>query len=402
MINILLFLYGISVSLPDIAFNVYNTRLRIDDIVMVILFLCAFINWIYYPYYFTKSQIKFLKLMMLFAIFCLLSLFGTLLLGLPFDFYSLARLVGCMLILVSLLMTLKTTKRVIWLGWGLLFGSIIFIGQLIFRWYRITEFSSISISSFYQVKRALAFTTWNANTTSCYAIMFAFTMLLIGCEISGIQKKVFWLVAGALSLVPFFTFSRGASVGIGITWLVFILLVHRYRYEKTIIIMLFIGTIAYLSIYKTDLFRLATYINLSTGQGLSEHDIMWRTALNLIIKSPIIGYGFGQELNIFSKELGRGMAHNAFLSVFIEGGLLGLLLFIWPLGYISSCLWKFAHGKFYNIRAVICFGFLLGIIITNTTYSALYWQKSQMFILSIMVIYLGIVEQFSRIFVNDK
>ena len=101
------------------------------------------------------------------------------------------------------------------------------------------------------------------------------------------------------------------------------------------------------------LLRSAVRINLSTGEGLSDHHKMWRRALDLIARSPLIGHGFGQEIRLYKAEFGSGMAHNAFLSVCVEGGLMGLLLFTWPLSYLGHRLWKLAHGRFYDTRAVL-------------------------------------------------
>jgi len=301
-------------------------------------------------------------------------------------------MLGCMLILITLTTVLKSSKTIKWLGWGLAFGGGLIILQIIIRWYGIVGIASMEYS--YQMKKALRFGTWNPNASSLYAIMFAFIMALISYEMSGIKKKAFWLVAGVFSLIPLFLFSRGAMAGIGVAWLVFILLARGNRHAKAVIIILFVGMLICLGIYKGELIRSATRIDLSTGEGLSEHHIMWHTALKLAVDSPLYGSGFGQEGRMFNTILGKKrMAHNAFLSVLVEGGLLGLLLFIWPLGYLGCRLWRFTHGKFYDTRAVICFAFLLGILVLSLSQSALYWHKSQMLILSLMVVYLGEVEK---------
>lgn len=392
MIKVLLFLYGVSIGLPDIALNFFNTRLRLDDGVMMILFLCVFINGLYHPYRFTKSQLKFLKLTTLFAVFCLLSSCVSLILDLSFNFYPLSRMLGCMLILVTLSTVLKSSQLIVRLGWGLLFGGGILILQIIFRWYETVGITSMTHS--FQVKNALRFETWNPNAAGNYAIMFAFIMALISYEMSGIKKRIFWLTAGFFSLIPLFIFSRGAMASIGVAWLVFILLARQNRPAKTVVVMLFVGMIIYLATYESKLIRSAVRINFSTGEGLSRHDIMWRTALDLIARSPLIGHGFGQEVRLFGMRLSTGgMAHNAFLSVFVEGGLLGLLLFVLPLGYLVYRLWRFAHGRFYDTRAVFCFAFLLGISVLSLSQSALYWHKSQTLMLSLMVVYLGKVER---------
>ena len=393
MIKVLLFFYGTSIGLPDIAIDFYNTRLRIDDGIMMILFLFVFINGLYYPYRFTKSQPKFLKLMAIFAVFCLLSSCVTLILDLPFDSYSLLRMLGCMIILVTLSTILRSSRLLVWLGWGLLLGGSILILQILLRW--CSKADHISLLSYsYRIKTALSFRTWNPNTSASYAIMLAFITALISYEVSGIKKGIFWVAAGVFSLIPLFTFSRAAVGGIGTAWLTFILLAHGNRPAKAwIVTVLFVGMFICLAICGGELIRSAVRINLSTGEGLSDHHIMWRRALDLINKSPLIGHGFGQEIRLYKAEFGGGMAQNAFLSVCVEGGLVGLLLFTWPLAHLGRRFWRLTHGRFYDTRAVLCFGFLLGILVLSITHSALYWHKSQTLILSLMLVYIGTNER---------
>jgi len=392
IINFLLFSYGISIGLPDIALDFYSTRLRIDDGIMMILFLCVVIKGLYHPYRFTRSQLKFLKLVSLFATFCLLSLCVTIILDLPFDSYSPLRMLGCMLILVTLSTILKSSRLFVWLGWGLLLGGIILTLQILLTWH--SKAAQISLLAYsFRLKNTLKFKTWNANTSANYAIMLAFIMALISYEMSGIRKGIFWMAAGVFSLIPLFTFSRAAVGGIGMAWLTFILLARGNRPVKTVIVVLFIGMFTCLAIYEGELIRAAVRINLSTGEGLSDHHIMWYRALDLTARSPLIGHGFGQEISVYKAEFGKGTAQNAFLSVCVEGGLIGVLLFTWPLAHLGRRLWRLAHGRFYDTRAVLCLGFLLGMLVLSITNSALYWHKSQVIILSLIVVYLGEVQR---------
>jgi len=392
IINILLFLYGISIGLPDVAIDLHSTRVRIDDVIMMFLFLCVFVKGLYQPYCFTKSQLKFLKLMSLFAVFCLLSLSVTLILDLPFNSYSLARMLGCMLILVTLSTILNSSRSLIWLGWGLLLGGGILLLQILLTWHSKSAHISLVAYSF-RLKNALKFKTWNANTSAHYAIMLAFVMALIGYETSGVSKRMFWIAAGIFSLIPLLTFSRAAVGGVVIAWLTFILLARGNRPAKAIIVLLFIGMFTFLAIYEGELIRSAVRINLSTGEGLSDHHIRWFRALRLIAKAPFLGHGFGQETLLYKAEFGKGSAQNAFLSVAVEGGAIGLLLFTWPLVYLGHRLWRSGRGGLYDTRAVLCLSFLLGILVLSMTNSALYWHKSQTLILSSMVVCLREVER---------
>lgn len=392
IIPALLFLYGIFIGLPDIAIDLFNTRLRLDDGVMMILFFCVCIRGLYQPYHFTKIQLQFLKLSSCFAVFCGLSLCVTLALDLSFDFYSPLRMLGCMLILVTLPAILSSPRLSAWLGWGILLGGCILILQIILIWQsKAPEISALTNS--FRVKNALSLKTWGPNTSANYAMMFAFAMALVGHEMSGIKKVIFWAAAGTFSLIPLFTFSRAAAAGIGVAWLLFILLAHGNSPAKAIVFLLFACLAASFAISKWDLICGAVRIDLSTGEGLSDHHIRWYSGLFLTAQSPIWGYGFGQELSLFKTVFGGGSSQNTFLSVCVEGGILGLLLFAWPLVYMGRHLWKFSHGRFYDIQAVICFAFLIGFLVLGMTQSTLYWHKSQMLLLSLILVYIGRVEK---------
>jgi O-antigen ligase len=386
MINILLFLYGIFLGLPDVAIDVYATRLRLDDIVIgfTLFYVLAGRNW--RPY--NQHQKNVLRFIGLFAAYCVLSSLITFYLGLPFDSYSSFRLLGCMVVLVTLPQTLKTPKARRTLAWALLLGGCIVLVQIAYRWNQIVG-TMVLMSHSYQLKSSLSFETWNANTVSIYVILLAFAMLLMTCETSSTERRIFLLASGVFSVVPLFTFCRGATVSIGMAWLVFILLAYRVWSVKLAIIMLFVGMILYLFTYYDHLLISAVQINLATGEGFGKRYEYWATALNLIEKSPLVGHGFGQEPHAFYTMIrGGGTSHNTFLSVFVECGLLGFLLFIWPLGYIGRHFYRRIRKDRNDMQAVICLAFLSGIFVLSLSYSALYWYKYQIIMLALLIAHL--------------
>jgi len=379
--------------LPDIAIKFHNTRLRLDDGIMLILFLCAVINGLYHPYRFTKSQLKFLKLSAIFAAFCLLSLSINVIAGSPFESYSFLRMLGCMSILVTLSLALGSSKRIRCLGWGLLLGGLILIAQLLFLLYKTLQAGHFTY--FFGLKNALSFRTWNPNSSSVLALMLVVALFLISSEMQGVTRKIFSTAAALFSLVPFLLYSRGAMAAVVFAWFFFILLARKNYRFKGFVVLVLAGIVAFQAVFQKDLLSSAISINLkaSETQSISEHYIMWHTALDLAADSPLYGHGFGQEIRSFQTRIGRGMAHNAFLSVFVEGGLIGLFLFIWPLEYLARRLWTFAHGSLYDMRAVIGLSFLFGIIIQSLSQSALYWHKPPMLMLSLLSVYIGRIER---------
>jgi O-antigen ligase len=390
---VLLLLYGISMGFPDLAISLGSTRLRLDDIVLIFISFCVIIELLFRPLCLTKSQFNFLRMIFLFIGFCIISLSISLIAGLPFESYSFLRMLGCMPILVTLPLALRSSKRIRWLGWGLLSGGLIFMTQLFFLLYKALQVGHFTY--FFRLKNAVSFRTWNPNSSSVFALMLVVALFLIGSEMQGVRREIFSTAAALFSLVPFLLYSRGAMAAVVFAWFVFILLARKNYRFKVFVVLVLVGIVVFQAVFQKDLLSSAISIDLkaSETQSISEHYIMWHTALDLATDSPLYGYGFGQEIRSFEARIGRGMAHNAFLSVLVEGGLIGLFLFMWPLKYLARRLWTFAHGSLYDMRAVIGLSFLFGIIIQSLSQSALYWHKPPMLMLSLLSVYIGRIER---------
>jgi len=248
---------------------------------------------------------------------------------------------------------------------------------------------------FFFLKNAVSFRTWNPNSSSVFVLMLVVALVLIGSEMQGVRRKIFSTAAALFSLVPFLLYSRGAIAAIVFAWFFFILLARKNYRFKVFVVLVLVGIVVFQAVFQKDLLSSAISIDLkaSETQSISEHYIMWHTALDLATDSPLYGYGFGQEIRSFETRIGGGMAHNAFLSVLVEGGLIGLFLFMWPVKYLARRLWTFAHGSLYDMRAVIGLSFLFGIIIQSLSQSALYWHKPPMLMLSLLSVYIGRIER---------
>lgn len=62
----------------------------------------------------------------------------------------------------------------------------------------------------------------------------------------------------------------------------------------------------------------------------SSRDFLWASALNVFHSSPVIGVGVGRFMQVSGSDMD---AHNAYLQILAEQGIVGLLLFIIPLVY---------------------------------------------------------------------
>jgi|GEM_PF-7072296 len=400
MLKIFLFCYGISIALPDIVVaEINNVRFRLDDVIIIVLFIYSIIIFLSNSLHFTRTQIIIIDSVLLFALYCLQSIFIGILRNLPLDFYSFSRMIMCVVIFVTFVIILKE-KRFRTFNLGFLVGSVLFLLQFIFRYYDILGNSDIEY--YYQIKKVLSFETWNPNNTANTAIMLAFILILTSSSTVRPLRNLSNVLSALLITIPFLVFSRGAVLDILIAGLSFFLLSpkgEKFRILALYFIPITLSLIYYFFIVfinQSNFVVQAFTIDLRTGRGLSRHDIMWKTALDLIVESPILGHGFGQEILLYKEKLGSGMAHNAFLSVWVECGFIGLLIFIFPFLYMIRKFLKFlqrsSHINNYDNRVIICLSFLIGLLILNLSQSASYWYKQQMLIFTMMVIYLGIFE----------
>jgi O-antigen ligase len=76
--------------------------------------------------------------------------------------------------------------------------------------------------------------------------------------------------------------------------------------------------------------RLATTSTEVEDLSLGGRFRLWKAGLRAFAESPIIGYGTGGFVRAITPQLGTGsqVAHNSFISVLVEEGLIGLILYL--------------------------------------------------------------------------
>lgn len=117
------------------------------------------------------------------------------------------------------------------------------------------------------------------------------------------------------------------------------------------------------------------------GQTVEPRLERWKISVNLIRKSPLIGYGTGSEIQLlqeqyfakkfYSSYLHRLNSHNQYLSFLIKTGIWGLSIYIVTLAYS----FKRAIKK----RDVVFFSFLILIVVVSLSENVLDADKGVMF-----------------------
>ena len=115
----------------------------------------------------------------------------------------------------------------------------------------------------------------------------------------------------------------------------------------------------------------ATTILDTQYQSNTERILMWNSAINMAKDSPLFGVGLGNYSDMYkskyispiAKERFQGHAHNNFMQMLGENGLIGLSSFVIMFGYILLFSWRKKQSYF----GIMAFGATLGFLFHGLT-----------------------------------
>ena len=369
---------------PDIVFSMMGTRMRLDDMFAFFILFLSLINRTsikkYSKFY---SQVVFWYVT--FAIFCFSSFLVVFLYGLDPEMRTLLRMIGCMVIFLGLTRVLRDQKVYRAFVWGSLLGFIAIMIQVVFKWKTFVVPMLNTYDTYWHIKKAVSFETWNPNSIGNYALMFAFIFGISKFGVKSLYAKIFTIGAILASLLPIFIFARAATLSIFLAWSLIVLLLKKNRWISVLALLIILFVLFSFMSDHALLFNKAVDVNILTGKGIGLRLNYWITAGQLFLEHPFIGHGFGLERILYYRIWNGGMSHNAFFSVLIECGLFGFILFMGPLCIIlKKCLRDLLLN--YDFKKVICFSFFIGMLFLSLSQSELYWYKSSFLMLAVIVI----------------
>lgn len=148
-----------------------------------------------------------------------------------------------------------------------------------------------------------------------------------------------WIASGFLVLLLFTTYSRSALACL----FIFIIFFGVLKYRKLLLAGLFLFLIAY---FFSDIFqqRLWELITLDPYGSVVWRFRLWQDIIPASLWQPWFGYGLGtfSKLVEFYRgfELGSLEAHNDYLKIFVENGILGLIAYSWLIVALLLKLFK--------------------------------------------------------------
>jgi len=161
--------------------------------------------------------------------------------------------------------------------------------------------------------------------------------------------RIGWLIVGSLLFVSIYFISSRAGILAAIATIAFYAINKIINRKKSRIIWM---SIILILIFSLPLIRNNDRVNLllqgfskEKGYELRRQDerlIVWRSAVEIIKKHPVFGVGIGDVRTELVKEYNRAgedklekerlNAHNQFLEVLLEGGMVGFLFFLLVFG----------------------------------------------------------------------
>lgn len=196
------------------------------------------------------------------------------------------------------------------------------------------------------------------------AIVFSLNRGLIYIKIKKIYSCIFFIITIMLLYVVLLSGSRGGFLGVAVS--ILLLIFNRLKKDKNkipifililSIFFIFPKVIQFLPKQLSDRFSLESLMG-KVDNGANRLEI-WEYAIEKILQHPILGYGVGSTVSVLGVINGapRG-AHNLFIALSLEFGILGTALFVLFLYSIYKKLFlnKLSCEKYLLIgMLIICF-----------------------------------------------
>lgn len=284
-----------------------------------------------------------------------------------------------MLLFIPIALFVKTERRIDWLlialAVALMVNNIAVEAQLYFGFERPVTF----------LRGA-----W-MQSALLYVILLPI-FLIVSLRAEGRLKKFVWMIFFLDALAAFIILkTRGAWLAMLIVLPAIVpLYVRELKKIFSIGLVLIISALAFFSLEPTSGDRIETMKNFSTEQSVTERFLIWRSSIEMIKDNPILGVGFGnfepeyQSKYILpeARERWQGHAHNTYLQLWAENGVIGLGLFCALFGFILIQSWRRRANHYAAMIFFSTLGFLL-YSLTDYTYASYSAMRVYWFVLAL-------------------
>jgi len=270
------------------------------------------------------------------------------------------------------------------------FIKIFFLTSIIISVYTLIQY--YGFDPYYDDLKQLSSTIGQKNWISNYIGMF-FPVTLIYFLLEDIKKNkiVYYILLSILYATMMICQSRGIWISIIFTTLIAIYLIYRFKLftifkeNQKWLVVLIITFLIITIIYSTDnpLNKSSITVSQRAMSTFNEQDpsintrlLMWKTTFEMIKDKPLLGSGIGsfkmnylnyqadflQKNTYYIKYSGKaGEAHNEYLQIGAELGIISLGIFILIIFIFYSLFWEFLKEEKDIKKKLISWGLSLGI-----------------------------------------
>lgn len=149
---------------------------------------------------------------------------------------------------------------------------------------------------------------------------------------------------------------------------------HKLLYITGVIVLLGLGFVAIYNIPYLKKRLISEFIgDIKSVRETANIDVIeprierWQCAMHLVAKSPVLGYGSGDEIPMLKVEyIKRGLyisyleefnAHNQYLSYVLKNGIIGLLIVIATFGYFVQLAYRRKDFMYLSFLIIVLIGF---------------------------------------------
>lgn len=198
----------------------------------------------------------------------------------------------------------------------------------------IMAIGSVFMQSGLNLLERVSLSWGRANYIATFPVMMI-PIILAPILSSSISKGKFYMIASILLLIItlLFTLSRGGAIALLV---VLMILTIKYMRVKSLPYLILFLSIVFLLVYFSPLGRLLIYRfeSLSRSPSALVRIIRWKRTWEIFKDNPIVGVGIG-NLSYYLPYMPQfAKAHNLFLMLLSETGLIGFCLFISMMIYI--------------------------------------------------------------------
>lgn len=182
----------------------------------------------------------------------------------------------------------------------------------------------------------------NPNNTATFLFLLLFFQV-IGMKYSGLIVKIYLLTSILLnSILIYATTSRGIYITVIVilgSWLILKFSKKMFSYLFFVIMIfnfVFVGTYVYLSQTKYAQNLTEWSLNYLKKPFFSGREKIWGDVFNYGMESPLIGHEVGIKPKEYLADFPYDHAHNQYLQIFVESGIIGLGSFL----IVLYVIWK--------------------------------------------------------------